>query len=72
MKPVYAALVVVVVLALATSWLMRWHVVAVATNNLPVAYELDRWTGDVYLVGGGRGFSPAKDQTRGMDTGPRC
>jgi hypothetical protein len=48
-----AILIAVVFLALLGTWLFRWEVIAVATNNVPMAYELDRWTGDVYMVGGG-------------------
>lgn len=46
-------IVAVVVAALLVAALLRWQVVAVASSNLPVAYLLDRWKGEVYIVGGG-------------------
>ena len=43
-----AALVVV---AVEIAWLSRWDIVPASTEDHPVAYQLDRWTGAVYLLG---------------------
>ena len=33
------------------AWLFRWEVVPASTEDHPIAYQLDRWTGAVYLLG---------------------
>jgi len=50
-------LVALVVAAVEVAWLARWEVIPVQTQVIPVAYQLDRWTGDIYFLGapvGGR------------------
>jgi len=42
---------VLVLLGIEIAWLCRWEVVAAPTEDLPIAYQLDRWTGTVYLLG---------------------
>lgn len=49
----YVIVGTLIVGALLAAVLLRWQVVAVASNNLPVAYLLDRWNGEVFIVGGG-------------------
>jgi len=45
-------IVVLVVLAgLEIAWLSRWEIVPASTEDHPTAYQLDRWTGTVYLLG---------------------
>ena len=60
----YAKLVVaVVVLAgMEIAWLSRWELVPAPTEDLPMAYQLDRWTGAVYFLGG-----PAEGRVRIQD-----
>jgi len=48
MRVLIAALVVV---AVEIAWLSRWDIVPASTEDHPVAYQLDRWTGAVYLLG---------------------
>jgi hypothetical protein len=43
---------VVVLVGIEIAWLFRWELVAAPTEDLPMAYQLDRWTGAVYLLGG--------------------
>ena len=46
-----------VLLGIEIAWLSRWEVVTAPTEDLPMAYQLDRWTGTVYFLGapaGGR------------------
>jgi hypothetical protein len=43
------ALVVLVGIEIAR--LARWEVVPASTEEHPMAYQLDRWTGAVYLLG---------------------
>ena len=55
----YRTLVVaVIVLAgIEIAWLYRWEVVTAPTEDAPMGYQLDRWTGTVYFLGaptGGR------------------
>ena len=55
----YAKLVVavLVLLGIEIAWLSRWEVVTAPTEDVPMAYQLDRWTGTVYFLGapaGGR------------------
>ena len=48
---------VVVLVGIEIAWLVRWEIVPAPTEDLPMAYQLDRWTGIVYLLGapvGGR------------------
>lgn len=40
--------VLAAIVAIEVAWLARWQVIPVQTK--PVAYELDRWTGSVYLL----------------------
>lgn len=47
-------LVVLAVVVAWATWMFRWEVVPVATDVYPVAYQLDRWTGDVYFLGSPR------------------
>ena len=42
---------VLVLLGIEIAWLSRWEVVAAPTEDLPIAYQLDRWTGTVYFLG---------------------
>jgi hypothetical protein len=49
-------IVALVVLAgIEIAWLARWEVVPASTEDHPMAYQLDRWTGAVYLVGSAEG-----------------
>ena len=55
----YAKLIVavVVLVGIEMAWLCRWEVLPAPTEDLPMAYQLGRWTGAVYLIGalpGGR------------------
>ena len=57
--PSYLRLILaaVIVVAVEAAWLARWEVIPVQTQQLPVAYQLDRWTGNIYFLGapgGGR------------------
>ena len=48
---------VLVLLGIEIAWLFRWEVVTAPTEDVPMAYQLDRWTGTVYFLGapaGGR------------------
>jgi hypothetical protein len=49
----YARVVVVliVLVAIEAAWLLRWEVVPAPTEDHPMAYQLDRWTGTIYLLG---------------------
>ena len=50
-------IVVIVLVGIEIAWLSRWEVVTAPTEEVPMAYQLDRWTGTVYLLGapaGGR------------------
>ncbi|HTS51945.1 MAG TPA: hypothetical protein VMH26_01615 [Burkholderiales bacterium] len=51
--PSYTKLVVavIVLVGIEIAWLSRWEVVPASTEDLPMAYQLDRWTGAVYLLG---------------------
>lgn len=40
----------IVAILITIIWLTRWEVVPLPMNDAPVAYQLDRWTGDVYLL----------------------
>jgi hypothetical protein len=44
-------LAVVVLAGIEIAWLSRWELVPAPTEDLPMAYQLDRWTGTVYLLG---------------------
>ena len=44
-------IVVLVVAAIEIAWLSRWEIVPAATEDHAMAYQLDRWTGAVYLLG---------------------
>jgi hypothetical protein len=47
----------VVLVGIEIAWLFRWEIVPAPTEDLSMAYQLDRWTGTVYLLGapsGGR------------------
>lgn len=51
------AIAAVLLLAIELAWLLRWEVIPVQTQEIPVAYQLDRWSGNVYFLGapvGGR------------------
>ena len=37
-------------IALEVAWLGRWEVIP--NESLPIVYQLDRWTGNVYLIQG--------------------
>ncbi|MCO6441637.1 MAG: hypothetical protein J5I81_11235 [Nitrococcus mobilis] len=55
-------ILLIVVLALAEfAWLGRWEIVPAGQKI--AAYQLDRWTGDVKLLGGNRRFN-VKDSER--------
>ena len=50
-------IVVIVLAGIEIAWLFRWEVVPAPTEDASMAYQLDRWTGTVYLLGapaGGR------------------
>lgn len=53
----YAKLVVavLVLVGIEIAWLFRWEVVPAPTEDLPMAYQLDRWTGTVYSLGASAG-----------------
>ena len=42
---------VLIVAAVEIAWLSRWEIVPASTEDHPMAYQLDRWTGAVYLLG---------------------
>ena len=48
MKVLVAMLIVVVV---EIAWLFRWELVPASTEEHATAYQLDRWTGAVYILG---------------------
>jgi len=50
----YTKLIValVVLAGVEAAWLCRWELVPASTEDHPMAYQLDRWTGAVYLLGG--------------------
>ena len=57
--PIYfkVFLVLLIIALVEVAWLTRWEVIPVQTQDIPVAYQLDRWTGDIYFLGapvGGR------------------
>ena len=56
------AVAVLVLLGIEIAWLSRWEVVTASTEDLPVAYQLDRWTGTVYFLG-----APADGRVRMQD-----
>jgi len=43
---------VFILLGIEIAWLSRWEVVTAPTEDVPMAYQLDRWTGTVYFLGG--------------------
>jgi hypothetical protein len=43
--------VLVVLVGIEIAWLTRWQLVAASTEDHAMAYQLDRWTGTVYLLG---------------------
>ena len=49
----YSKLIValIVLAGIEIAWLTRWEIVAASTEDHPMAYQLDRWTGNVYLLG---------------------
>ena len=56
-------IVVLVVLAgLEIAWLSRWEIVPASTEDHAMAYQMDRWTGAGYLLGG-----PADGRVRLQD-----
>lgn len=53
MRTLLIVCTLVLIVTSIAAWLFRWQVIAIATDAVPIAYELDRWTGDVYIVGAG-------------------
>jgi hypothetical protein len=53
---------VVVLVGIEIAWLYRWEVVPASTEELPIAYQLDRWTGAVHFLG-----APADGRVRLQD-----
>jgi len=45
------AVAVLILLGIEIAWLARWEVVTAPTEDAPMAYQLDRWTGTVYSLG---------------------
>ena len=56
------AVAVLILLGIEIAWLARWEVVTAPTEDAPMAYQLDRWTGAVYFLGG-----PAEGRVRIQD-----
>jgi hypothetical protein len=46
---------VIVLVGIEMAWLFRWEVVPAPTEEQPMAYQLDRWTGTVYSLGASTG-----------------
>jgi hypothetical protein len=47
----FAKVIVAVLAGLELAWLFRFDVVPASTEDHSRAYQLDRWTGAVYLLG---------------------
>ena len=53
--PLYLKLVlaVLIVAAVEVAWLTRWEVIPFQSQDMLVAFQLDRWTGHIYVIASG-------------------
>jgi len=54
------AVALVILLAVEVAWLARWDIIS--ADSMPVAYQLDRWTGTIYFVQGMYGRQRIEDK----------